>query len=656
MPRPFIRWFLFTLCLAVFASALVWISARMLAMENERREAERSAQVQERVRLALWRMESIASTLLIRENARPASHYQAFYSPTDLYTTGNRPIPEGEALTPSPLLGEKPDLVRLHFEVLDGLSTVCSPQVPEGENAVLANSWYVIDSKFAATSADLKQLESILRKRPDLRNITTASADVPAPTTFAPQEETQAAPIPQIARKDGFEPSIAEAQQMANSREFAQRSNVISQNIAAEKSEAMKVPMKKVAATPPRATAVKPSAQKPPLSSADSMRSAASRLFIGEAIADAAPPSPSPPQEFPSLAGDLSASWIDGELFLFRNAQLQGQSRLQGIWLDWPTLQTRLLDTIRDLLPSASLHPATDAERTDPDTLVTLPIKFSHGPVSIALPAMHRPILRTLAIAWISLFAAAAAIAFVLQRALTLSERRGAFVSAVTHELRTPLTTFQLYSEMLAEDMVSDPAKRKDYLNTLHSESGRLMHLVENVLSFSRIERGRTAAREETLTSRDLIDRMLPRLRQRASSCDLHLEVERSPDADETLLKVDPLAVEQILSNLVDNACKYAAPASRQPRLDLHLNRVGKHLHLSIRDYGPGLPKAQRKKLFQPFAKSASEAAHSAPGVGLGLALSKRLARELGGDLRHDPPTDGGTRFVLSLPVAKLAN
>lgn len=653
MHRPILRWLLFTLCLAVFASALVWISGRMLAMENERREAERSAQIQERVRLALWRMESIASTLLIRENARPASHYQAFYSPTDLYTTGNKPIPEGEALTPSPLLGEKPDLVRLHFEVLDGLSTVCSPQVPEGKNAALANNWYVIDPKTAASSADLKKLESILRKRSDLRNITAASAGVQASRSSAPVDQVQAAPQPQMAKKDSVDPSIAMAQQVANNREFQQRSNLINQYIAAGKSEAMKVPMKKVADVETAAEAAKPSAPRQATSSFNSLRSAAGSVSIEEAVADAAPISSSPPkpQELPSLAGDLSASWIDGELFLFRNARLEGQSRLQGIWLDWPSLQQRLLETIRDLLPAATLRPATEAERTDPDTLVTLPIKFSHGPVAIALPEMHRPILRTLAIAWASLLLAAAAIAFVLQRALTLSERRGAFVSAVTHELRTPLTTFQLYSEMLAEDMVTDPAKRKDYLNTLHSESGRLMHLVENVLSFSRIERGRTAAREETLTARDLLDRMLPRLRQRASSCGLTLQIQRSPEADETRLKVDPLAAEQILSNLVDNACKYAAPASSQPTLDLHLQRIGRQLHLSLRDYGPGLPKAQRMKLFQPFTKSASEAAHSAPGVGLGLALSKRLARELGGDLRYDPPTDDGTRFVLTLPA-----
>lgn len=95
-----------------------------------------------------------------------------------------------------------------------------------------------------------------------------------------------------------------------------------------------------------------------------------------------------------------------------------------------------------------------------------------------------------LALAWASLIAAAIAIGLVLHRATQFSERRAAFVSAVTHELRTLLTTFRLYLEMLAHDVVAGEEQRKSYLDTLHLEANRLMHLVENVLSFSGIERG----------------------------------------------------------------------------------------------------------------------------------------------------------------------
>jgi signal transduction histidine kinase len=233
---------------------------------------------------------------------------------------------------------------------------------------------------------------------------------------------------------------------------------------------------------------------------------------------------------------------------------------------------------------------------------------------------------------------------------MLFSERRGAFVSAVTHELRTPLTTFRLYSEMLADDMVPEPEQRKEYLTTLCDESTRLMHLVENVLSYSRIERGRTAARLETINVGDLLHRIEPRLRQRADMCDLALRVEIAPAAIAARAQVDALAVEQILFNLTDNACKYAAPDSAPRELHLRLEAEGKHLRLLFRDFGPGLSKQALKKLFQPFAKSATEAAHSAPGVGLGLALSRRLAKELGGRLEHERSAGRGACFCLTLP------
>jgi signal transduction histidine kinase len=242
------------------------------------------------------------------------------------------------------------------------------------------------------------------------------------------------------------------------------------------------------------------------------------------------------------------------------------------------------------------------------------------------------------------------AIAFVLHRAVLLSERRGAFVSAVTHELRTPLTTFRLYSEMLADDMVPDPERRREYLTTLCDESTRLMHLVENVLSFSRIERGRTAARMELVSVESLIQRIEPRLRQRTDQVGLLLKTDVNRAAGLACVKVDALAVEQILFNLTDNACKYAAPDSDPQELQLSVVVEGKDINFTLRDFGPGLPKQARKKLFQPFAKSATEAAHSAPGVGLGLALCRRLARELGGRLTHQAVSGRGACFCLSLP------
>jgi K+-sensing histidine kinase KdpD len=108
--------------------------------------------------------------------------------------------------------------------------------------------------------------------------------------------------------------------------------------------------------------------------------------------------------------------------------------------------------------------------------------------------------------------------------------------------------------------------------------------------------------------------------------------------------------VEQILFNLVDNACKYAVQGENKS-LEIEARCQGGRMQLLVRDHGPGISLQQRRRLFQPFRKSADEAARTAPGVGLGLALSRRLARDMGGELQYDESTADGAAFVLSLPL-----
>jgi C4-dicarboxylate-specific signal transduction histidine kinase len=116
-------------------------------------------------------------------------------------------------------------------------------------------------------------------------------------------------------------------------------------------------------------------------------------------------------------------------------------------------------------------------------------------------------------------------------------------------------------------------------------------------------------------------------------------------------LRANLLSVEQILFNLVDNACKYAADAADRT-IDLTVARVGERLEIRVADHGPGLDPISRSRLFKPFSKSVHEAANSAPGLGLGLALSYRLAKNMNADLRHDWTVKNGAAFLLSLPVA----
>jgi signal transduction histidine kinase len=255
-----------------------------------------------------------------------------------------------------------------------------------------------------------------------------------------------------------------------------------------------------------------------------------------------------------------------------------------------------------------------------------------------------------LGVAWICVLASVLSAGLLLGGSLRLSDRRAAFVSAVTHELRTPLTTFRMYTEMLDEGMVPGESDRSEYLGVLRREAERLSHLVENVLAFARLERGRALARTEVVSLGELVDRLSCSLSRQAERCGAVLAVEHPGTAAGITVSADPSAVEQVMSNLVDNACKYGCGEDR--RVHLQASCDGRAVLLTVRDHGPGIARAETRRIFRPFRKSAREAAHSAPGVGLGLALSRELARAMGGDLRLANPGAPGALFVLSLPRA----
>jgi signal transduction histidine kinase len=341
----------------------------------------------------------------------------------------------------------------------------------------------------------------------------------------------------------------------------------------------------------------------------------------------------------------MTPLWIDGQLLLAR--RVVGDT-LEGVWLDWPAIREWLAEDVRDLLPGAALEAASGAK--DPQRmLASLPVTLSPGAFQAPASAGSGPPLALiLGVTWGGVLLAAIAVLVLLVGALALGERRAAFVSAVTHELRTPLTTLRTYTEMLADGMITDEQKRTTYVSTLRREAVRLSNLVENVLVYARLERGRVAGRAEDRGVRDLWETVAPRPTERAAQAGLALEVDLPADLR---VRADPSAVEQVLFNLVDNACKYAP--SGGPITITAAPAAGGRVALRVRDHGPGVARAERRKLFRPFSRSAEQAAGKAPGVGLGLALSRRLARAMDGDLILE---DGeGASFALVLPAAAAA-
>jgi signal transduction histidine kinase len=224
-----------------------------------------------------------------------------------------------------------------------------------------------------------------------------------------------------------------------------------------------------------------------------------------------------------------------------------------------------------------------------------------------------------------------------------LATRKAEFVSAVSHELRTPLTSIRMYADMLKEGWVKDEQTAKDYFGLISAESERLTRLVNNVLDFSRIEKGRKDFEmrlgDPAPVVRDVAGVLAPYLREKGF--ELQLEVpERLPEC-----AFDKDALTQILVNLIDNAVKYGA---REVRVEAEA--IDGRVVLRVLDRGPGIPAEEQGRIFEPFSRG--ENAGSVGGSGLGLALVHHYVDAHGGRIEVGDREGGGAVFALSLPAA----
>jgi len=224
-----------------------------------------------------------------------------------------------------------------------------------------------------------------------------------------------------------------------------------------------------------------------------------------------------------------------------------------------------------------------------------------------------------------------------------LAARKAEFVSAVSHELRTPLTSIRMYADMLKEGWVKDETTREDYFALISAESERLARLVNNVLDFSSIEKGRKDFEMQLGDPgdvvRDVAQVLRPYLRQKGF--ELHVEV---PDALPEC-SFDKDALTQILVNLIDNAVKYG---EREVRLEAEA--TGGEVCLRVLDRGKGIPAGERDKIFEAFHRGSN--AHSAGGSGLGLALVHHYASAHNASIEVGAREGGGAVFSLRLPAA----
>lgn len=553
-PQPAtLVWITFGFCACLVVGAMLWLTDSVIQTEKNRARAEIRADIQERVRLSLWRMDSLGASILIEQNAIP---------PQQFLTFPDNSLP-----------------VYVRFETPDGAAIKGNGDEDKLNDVCISLSSLITSSN---------------QKKQD----------------FQPEEQKEAAML-QEKQVSNWGTKDQEGQQIANLAERASRQQLLENTLLKSKNSYSTVP---------------------PEFARDNF----------DQVAQAIPGH----LEISNPISEFKPIWFDGSLYLIRKG-MSITHFAQGILINHEALEKILLKEITPLLPAARLsQPSEDTD--DSLVLASFPFHLTPGPIGFVADELPESIFRSLLAGWVAAILAVAVAFFLVTNIMKLSERRASFVSAVTHELRTPLTTFRLYSDILQNDAVS-PEKRPHYLHTLSREADRLSHLVENVLAFSQIERGSARSTVSQHDVGQLLESMRERFEARLETAGLKLEMQIQ---DGVVCEIDSNALEHILFNLIDNAAKYAA-GSEPAIVTVGLSNRNGRLEIRVSDHGPGISNTECKKVFRAFHKSAKQAAETKPGVGLGLALSNRLARSMGGKLSCGNRTDGkpGAMFCLTLSV-----
>jgi signal transduction histidine kinase len=233
---------------------------------------------------------------------------------------------------------------------------------------------------------------------------------------------------------------------------------------------------------------------------------------------------------------------------------------------------------------------------------------------------------------------------------LRLARQQQDFVSAVSHELKTPLTSIRMYGEMLKAGW-TDEARRNTYYDYIHAESERLSRLIDNVLQLARMTRRELVLKVEPVTAGELTDLIRSKVSAQVERAGFELAIATDPDCATAVLSVDRDAFAQIMINLVDNALNSSsAPPRRVVELGCRRERGGA-IVFTVRDHGPGVPRAQMKRIFELFYRPGDALTRETAGSGIGLSLVRQLASAMGAqvDVRNVEP---GAEFSLRFAVA----
>jgi two-component system phosphate regulon sensor histidine kinase PhoR len=246
-----------------------------------------------------------------------------------------------------------------------------------------------------------------------------------------------------------------------------------------------------------------------------------------------------------------------------------------------------------------------------------------------------------------ALLAGAILLVVALKQQNDLARMQDDFLSKVSHDLRTPLTSIRMFVETLREDRLAELDRRQRVLHLLDQETARLLTLIDRLLELSRLEAGRAHYVLEAVAVAPLVQEVAARFEPRLNE---RTVLELKLPADVPAVQAEPIALTEVLSNLIDNAFKYTGD---DKHIVIEATVEANELALAVVDNGPGIPRAAQRHVFDRFYRLDKRLSRPAAGTGLGLALARHQVQAMHGRIEVDEHHRDGARFVVHLPLAK---
>ncbi len=245
-----------------------------------------------------------------------------------------------------------------------------------------------------------------------------------------------------------------------------------------------------------------------------------------------------------------------------------------------------------------------------------------------------------------TIFFSLAIIYIAWQRDRQLRQLKENFISNVSHELKTPLSLIRMFSEILVTGRVKGEDKKEEYYRIIYNESDRMSRLINNLLDFANLVRGVEHRHFEKTNIPQIVTKALEAYRYEIHKDGFVLNLETAPGIPDTY--ADPNAITMAFFNLVENSVKYSGD---HRQIDVRIEKSDGFLELSVRDQGIGIPVAEQQKIFDQFYRGSDASVRRIRGSGIGLAITRRVARMHGGEVLVESEPGKGSIFTLRLPI-----